>query len=70
VRKRKREEEAITSCKRNGSLYFYYRLYQEHENLKNRLTNVKPTMNVNIPGQYDNLAEKLSKRRQTSYHNQ
>ena len=69
MRKRKREEEAITLCTILFHLMFY-RLYQEHENLKNRLTNVKPTMNVNNPGVYDNLAEKLSKRRQTSYHNQ
>jgi len=44
----------------------------EQENLKNRLTNVKPVLNINKPGggEYDNLASKLSKRKQTSYHAQ
>ena len=70
VRKRRNAVAATTLCKQVFCLTGDSRLYMEHENLKNRLTNVKPVLNTAHGSQYDGLAQQLSKRRQNSHHMQ
>jgi hypothetical protein len=48
----------------------FIRVYQEQESLKSKLNNMKPVVNLVKGGEYDTLALKLSKRKQTYYNAQ
>ena len=47
MKKRRKEEEAIICCKKNNLFSkLSFRLFQESEHLKNKLSNVKPVISL------------------------